>query len=480
MRYIKHRNMILLLSLAVVLILSACGYGDTVDPLPAKSGSPGAEGDINYRELLLAMGCYEDELDKMEENGISLESIYNQNRFYQYTDKINDGLPIGDSGMAIAPEYYCGIYYDEKGILTVLVVDEAFNDAASAIAIAEMRELGIVVKTAVFTDQELNAAYNTLNDISEKTVNAGAAMWGLDSIQNRVAVWLEPYTDEQKSVFMALLYDASIDPAMILIKPALTQEMIEERKASVISAMQSADDRIAHVDTASISAAGILFSLENRADIDFHYGAQWDLAYYSGGQWAPVQYLTGRIGGPWPDILYSLLSSETEQFDVDWEWRFGKLPPGKYAYIFNGYFGEYTPGYEVVYVTVEFTVSEAGAAYKSFIALLADSGLRFTETGKETDAFLSVPGWPVHIGDHMLTVYEYPSNALMEADAACIDIGGCSISTPGKEVNISWVSYPNFFKKGTLIVNYIGESESVLDFLRANFGEPFAGYSCVN
>jgi len=351
-----RKSLFLLVSVIAILMLSACGYGAVGEPLPVQQDSSGVRDNINFRELLLAMGYTEEELDSLEANNISLESIYNQSRFNQYPDRISSSQPIGDSGNVIAPQYYGGIYYDDKGMLTVVVLDEAFGDAASAAAIAEMRELGIVVRTASFSDQELNAAINTLNEIADRTVSAGASSWGLDSIQNRVAVWLDPYTDEQKALFMELLFDASVDPAMITIMPAVTQEMREQREAAIVSAMLSDDERIAHVGTEAISSTGILFSLENRTDQDFYYGAQWDMAFSANGRWIPVQHLPGQGGGAWNSILYSLQSGEIEQFEVNWEWRFGELPPGDYAYIFDGYFGEYSPDHEVVYVTVEFTI----------------------------------------------------------------------------------------------------------------------------
>jgi len=351
-----RKCLVLIVSVIAILVLSACGYGVIGGPLPAHNDSPAVQDDLDFRELLLAMGFPEEELDMMEASGISLESIHNQSRFNQYTDKLNSSQPIGDSGNIIAPQYYGGIYYDDKGILTVIVLDEAFDDAASAAAIAEMQELGIIVRTAAFTEQELNTAISTLNALSDRTVNAGASSWGLDSEQNRVVVWLDPFTNEQKALFMELLFDASIDPAMIAIIPAVTQEMIEQREANIAAAMQSDDDRIAHVGTAAVSSTSILFSLENRTDLDFYYGAQWDMAYNVDGRWAPVQHLPGQGGGVWPSILNGLQSGDSEQFEVEWAWRFGELPPGRYAYILNGYFGEYRPNHEIVYVTVEFTI----------------------------------------------------------------------------------------------------------------------------
>jgi len=140
--------------------------------------------------------------------------------------------------------------------------------------------------------------------------------------------------------------------------PAVTQEMIEYREAAIASATQSADKRIAHVNTEAINNTSILFSLENRTDMVFYYGAHWDMAYYSDERWIPVQHLPGMGGGAWNDILYSIQSGSTEQFEASWEWRFGELPPGRYVYIIDGYFGEYRPDHEVVYATVEFTIIE--------------------------------------------------------------------------------------------------------------------------
>jgi hypothetical protein len=341
-------------------MLSACGYAIENELFSAQNDRPSVRADIDYRETLLDKGYPEEELDMLEKNGSSPESICNQSRYNKYTDKISNSQPLGDSGKIIAPQYYGGIYFDGNGILTVIVLEEAYGDADSAAAIAEMQALGIVVRTAIFTDQELNDAIGVLNAVSERTVNAGACSWGLDSIHNRVFVQLDPYTNEQKALFMDLLFDVSVEPAMISIAPAVTQEMIEQRESSIASAAQSVDDRIAHVKTESISSTSISFSLENRTDMDFYYGVSWDMACYSDGRWIPVQHLPGRGGGVWNELLYSLQSGNTEQFGVDWEWRFGELPPGRYMYILSGYFGAYKPDHEAIYATVEFNINEAG------------------------------------------------------------------------------------------------------------------------
>ena len=42
-------------------------------------------------------------------------------------------------------------------------------------------------------------------------------------------------------------------------------------------------------------------------------------------------------------------------------------------------------------------------------------------------------------------------------------------------MEIEWVSKPHFYKKGSIIVNYVGEDEKILDDLKDIFGTQFAG-----
>jgi hypothetical protein len=57
-----------------------------------------------------------------------------------------------------------------------------------------------------------------------------------------------------------------------------------------------------------------------------------------------------------------------------------------------------------------------------------------------------------------------------------IDSGGCSYSNGSKSVEVSWASFPHFYKKGSLIVLYAGEDGNVMSDLEEIFGEQFAGY----
>lgn len=124
--------------------------------------------------------------------------------------------------------------------------------------------------------------------------------------------------------------------------------------------------------------------------------------------------------------------------------------------------------------------SEAGAEYTDFLNLLTDSGFQYTEGELDASSFLSVTRKPILIGDGIISIYEYESNEDMEKDSGYIGQDGSSISCPGKSANIDWVSQPHFFKKGTLIINYVGEDEQILKFLNENYGAQFAGYGYHN
>jgi len=124
---------------------------------------------------------------------------------------------------------------------------------------------------------------------------------------------------------------------------------------------------------------------------------------------------------------------------------------------------------------------EEGLDYSAFLELLAENGLQYDEAEPYACSFLYRTCNPVLIADEIISVYEYDSNAAMEADAACISRDGFSISFPdsedgfGRAVNISWIALPHFFKKDTILVNYVGEDERILAFLRENLGAEFAG-----
>lgn len=75
-----------------------------------------------------------------------------------------------------------------------------------------------------------------------------------------------------------------------------------------------------------------------------------------------------------------------------------------------------------------------------------------------------------------IEIYLYNSNREAEKDAKRIDDGGCGYNNGDKSIKIHWSSYPHFYKKGSIIVQYVGENEKILSDLNDIFGQQFAGY----
>ncbi|MCL2377521.1 MAG: hypothetical protein FWC77_00185 [Defluviitaleaceae bacterium] len=312
---------------------------------------------LSTREQLEEIGFSREWLDSLVEDGICLINMLNQARFNEFTSRIHDNLPIGPSGEVILERYFGGMHFDDNGVLVVGVLEAAFNHESSAIAIAEMLELGIIIETVQFSYQSIYGTLNALRDIFDSAREAGATGMGL-GMHNRVEVWLDPYTNEQKAIFNDFLLQYSIDPAMVAITQAVTDEMRDFRAASVAAAVESHGDQITLVGDVEVSLTGIAFRLENRTNMEFIYGAPWDLAHYVNGSWIPVEHPPGTGGMFWPSIGFSLQAGGIQQYRQEWEWLFGELPPGRYMFIRDGWLGEWSPDGKDVYAVVKFTITE--------------------------------------------------------------------------------------------------------------------------
>jgi len=128
--------------------------------------------------------------------------------------------------------------------------------------------------------------------------------------------------------------------------------------------------------------------------------------------------------------------------------------------------------------------------YTYFLEVLRDSGFhyRLIETTSAENGFLSVEQKVVLVADteiqfsetdyERMMVYEYSSTELMESDSENIGSDGYSIYNQytGTISYITWVQSPYFFKKDLIIVNYVGDNERIIGFLKDTFGDVFAGH----
>jgi len=107
----------------------------------------------------------------------------------------------------------------------------------------------------------------------------------------------------------------------------------------------------------------------------------------------------------------------------------------------------------------------------SLLRNLRASGARVEAAGPVEQPFLSVEGRMVTLNGEGVQVFEYPDAAQMEAQAAQISPTGTAVGTS----RVHWIAPPHFFKRGRVLVLYVGEDRSVIEALEAALGGQFAG-----
>ncbi|AQR96238.1 hypothetical protein [Clostridium saccharoperbutylacetonicum] len=113
------------------------------------------------------------------------------------------------------------------------------------------------------------------------------------------------------------------------------------------------------------------------------------------------------------------------------------------------------------------------------INLLKEKGYKL-EVKDVNAEFLPSTRKIITIGNEQIIVYAYNSNKEMEKDSANIDKDGFGYTITElwgeqKPKSASWSSYPHFYKKGNIIVQYVGKNEEVIFNLKSILGEQFAG-----
>jgi len=125
------------------------------------------------------------------------------------------------------------------------------------------------------------------------------------------------------------------------------------------------------------------------------------------------------------------------------------------------------------------TIDDKNFTIDNFTNILKTKG--YTLEVKDADEdFLSTTRKTISLGDEPIDVYIYNSNEEMEKDSLNIDSNGFVYTITDAEdtatlTNASWSSYPHFYKKGNIIVKYIGKNEEIIFNLKDIFGEQFAG-----
>lgn len=91
------------------------------------------------------------------------------------------------------------------------------------------------------------------------------------------------------------------------------------------------------------------------------------------------------------------------------------------------------------------------------------------------DDSVEIDGKQVILYDTDVTIYSYEDNEEMEKEASTINKDASEISRADNPIQIKWSKTPHFYKKGKIIVQYIGDDEKIISDLKEIMGEQFAG-----
>lgn len=116
-------------------------------------------------------------------------------------------------------------------------------------------------------------------------------------------------------------------------------------------------------------------------------------------------------------------------------------------------------------------------AYNDLITNLEKMNFKVGTEDVEENIFKGQRKWLTINEKENISVYLYESSEKMEEDASRIDKEGFGYTNGNTETQISWVSYPHFFKKDNIIVLYVGEDLEIINALKQIMGIQFAGYT---
>lgn len=115
-------------------------------------------------------------------------------------------------------------------------------------------------------------------------------------------------------------------------------------------------------------------------------------------------------------------------------------------------------------------------AYEELIISLENMGFKVNVEDVEEDILIGQRKWITINENDNISVYLYESSEKMKEDASYIHEGGTSYNNGDKRMEISWVSYPHFFKTENIIILYVGENLEIINYLEGLVGSQFAGY----
>jgi hypothetical protein len=99
------------------------------------------------------------------------------------------------------------------------------------------------------------------------------------------------------------------------------------------------------------------------------------------------------------------------------------------------------------------------------------AGAKVEPAGEAIQPFFSVKGTVLKVDGADVQVFEYDAPGAAEAEARKVSPDGSEVGTS----HVGWVAPPHFFRKGRIVVVYIGDDPNLLRLLQGALGPQFAG-----
>lgn len=117
--------------------------------------------------------------------------------------------------------------------------------------------------------------------------------------------------------------------------------------------------------------------------------------------------------------------------------------------------------------------------YESLVEKLTSMGAEVEPIGEVTAPFFSVAGKEISVNGNDVQIFEHPDVAATDAKSKLISEDGLFVgtqTTEGMDLSaVEWGGTPHFYKKGKLIVVYVGDDKGTKDALTTVLGSQFAG-----
>lgn len=113
-----------------------------------------------------------------------------------------------------------------------------------------------------------------------------------------------------------------------------------------------------------------------------------------------------------------------------------------------------------------------GPATQSLADEFLAAGANVAFSIRLTQPFFSVGGIVLTVNGEDLQVFEYPDEATVQADVDAISPDANIIN----DEDMAWIAPPHFYRRGILMILYMGDNTDTLLLIEQVIGEQFAGH----